>query len=56
MNKCQYAVLVILSALRLLAGCIHFVVPSIMLEAKIMHEMSEVNNKLCQLKKEFCQP
>ena len=56
MNKCQYAVLIILSALLLLSGCIHFVVPSIMLEAKIMHEMSEVNNKLCQLKKEFCQP
>jgi len=32
------------------------VIPTMMMEIKRQQELSKVNDKLCQLKKEFCQP
>lgn len=55
MTKRQCTVLVILSMVVLLSGCIHFIVPSVMLEVKQLHDMSALEKRICQLEKEFCQ-
>lgn len=55
MTKRQCTILIILSIVVLLSGCIHFIVPSVMLEVKQLHDISVIENRICQLEKDFCQ-
>ena len=55
MTKRHCILLVVLSIVVLLSGCIHLIVPSVMLEVKQFHDMSVLEKRICQLEKEFCQ-
>ena len=47
----------ILSTVLLLSGCLSpLLLPAILLEAKSVHDTMTMQDLLCQLKKEFCQP